>query len=343
MDAKPRKSRSKNTDNQGIMVFRPTYKEFENFPKYIEFIESKGAHNAGLAKVIPPPEWVPRKSGYELDNILFNIDKPLVQLFKGKQGLYKQGVETSEGMTVKYYCEMANSPRYRTPEHIDYDDIEDKYWKQINSDPPIYGTDVSGSLTDPDVHVWNMNKLDSILNLITEDNGVDEGIYFEGVNTPYLYFGMWRTTFAWHTEDMDLYSINYLHFGAPKTWYAIPPKHGRRFEQVASSLFPRSSKKCQAFLRHKEHLISPKVLKKHSVPFDRVRFYYSTNNKFGVRGRKYFFYKYFLLFFLADYARRGRDNDNFSLRLSRWLQPWVQLRGVDKFRLGAVDRVWKKS
>ena len=41
---------------------------------------------------------------------------------------------------------------------------------------------------------------------------------------PYLYFGMWRATFSWHVEDMDLYGVNFLHFGAPKTWYCVPPK-----------------------------------------------------------------------------------------------------------------------
>ena len=56
-----------------------------------------------------------------------------------------------------------------------------------------------------------------------------------GVTRAMLYFGSWRSMFGWHTEDMDLFSINFLHTGAPKLWYGIPVAQAERFENLAAS------------------------------------------------------------------------------------------------------------
>lgn len=34
-----------------ILIFEPTWEEFKDFNKYVEYMESVGAHLAGIAKV----------------------------------------------------------------------------------------------------------------------------------------------------------------------------------------------------------------------------------------------------------------------------------------------------
>ncbi|KAF4097360.1 hypothetical protein G5714_021368 [Onychostoma macrolepis] len=247
-----------------IMTFRPTMEEFKDFGKYIAYIETQGAHRAGLAKVIPPKEWKPRRSYETIEEMV--IPAPIMQVVTGQSGLFTQYNIQKKSMTVGEYRKLANSKKYCTPQHKDFDDLERKYWKNLTFVSPIYGADISGSLYDPDITEWNIGHLNTLLDMVEQECG----IVIEGVNTPYLYFGMWKTTFAWHTEDMDLYSINYLHFGQPKSWYAIPPEHGKRLERLAQGFFPGSSQGCDAFLRHKMTLLSPSILKKYSIPFDRI-------------------------------------------------------------------------
>ncbi|XP_060856968.1 lysine-specific demethylase 4A-like isoform X2 [Metopolophium dirhodum] len=250
-----------------IMVFRPTWAEFKNFSSYIELMEKEGAHRAGLAKVIPPPEWIARRKRYDEDDIMsLKIPAPISQVARGNQGLFQLLNVEKKPMTVSNYKIIAESDKFKTPDHFDYDDLERKFWKNIMYKPPLYGADVSGSITDKDVDVWNINKLGTILDYVNEDYGVR----IEGVNTAYLYFGMWKSLFAWHTEDMDLYSINYIHEGYPKTWYTIPPEHGHHFEKLANRLFSTEASNCSAFLRHKTTIISPNILKQNYIPFNKI-------------------------------------------------------------------------
>ncbi|XP_043986542.1 lysine-specific demethylase 4B isoform X2 [Gambusia affinis] len=247
-----------------IMTFRPTMEEFKDFAQYIVYMESQGAHRAGLAKVIPPEGWKPRQSYDTIEDMV--IPAPIMQVVTGQSGLFTQYNIQKKSMTVGEYRKLANSKKYCTPRHKDFDDLERKYWKNLTFVSPIYGADVSGSIYDEGIHEWNIGHLNTLLDMVEQECG----IVIEGVNTPYLYFGMWKTTFAWHTEDMDLYSINYLHFGQSKSWYSVPPEHGKRLERLAQGFFPGSSQGCDAFLRHKMTLISPSILKKYGIPFDRI-------------------------------------------------------------------------
>ncbi|GFH19606.1 Jumonji domain-containing protein, partial [Haematococcus lacustris] len=190
--------------------------------------------------IVAPEGWQPRKAGYDsLGDI--RISHPCRQVVKGSQANW-------------------------TPEALP--DLERHFWRNITLTPPLYGADVEASLFDAPVPGcgWNLQRLGTILNTVLDEAGHE----LPGINTPYLYFGQWRTMFPWHTEDMDLYSVNYLHFGAPKQWYVVPPHHRERFEQMAKSLVPQLASSCGEYLRHKDVMISPTQLDKYQIPYIKV-------------------------------------------------------------------------
>ncbi|EPZ35179.1 JmjC-domain-containing protein [Rozella allomycis CSF55] len=284
-------------------IFRPTFEEFQNFNEYVNKIK-EDAQDYGICKIIPPKNWsttdyskcfmcpgpnnaspnssISKECTAFVKNI--SIKSPIEQQFIGSNGIYRViNIEKKVRYSIdqlQRYCESTG----KTPPNVTermynklkpdtskqesyYNCLESAYWKSLSNNSSIYGADLDASLMvlDQSLSQWNLSKLDDQLKCLTNK--------IPGVNTPYLYFGTWKATFAWHVEDLDLYSINYMHFGEPKQWYAIPRAFKRRFEELMKNIFSRDFQVCPEFLRHKSVLVSPIFLRKNGIPVVRMRHY----------------------------------------------------------------------
>ena len=79
-----------------------------------------------------------------------------------------------------------------------------KFWKNVTFSAPLYGADLLNSIMDASSKNWDLNNLDSVLT-----DALNTRV--KGVNTPYCYVGSWKAFFCWHTEDLDLSGINFIH------------------------------------------------------------------------------------------------------------------------------------
>ncbi|KAF0700704.1 Aste57867_8758 [Aphanomyces stellatus] len=241
-------------------VFRPTPEEFASFSTYVRHVIEPKCLDIGMCKVVPPPGFFSRS----YDDIDFTIPAPLTQHVAGKKGVFHVDLVERKSMSVAdFRARPIHPPLGKSNAHVDADDVdavERKFWKGLRPtmDPPTYGADVVGSFFGDDPAMsWNVNKLDTILRTVD----------LPGITQAMLYFGMWSAIFAMHTEDMELYSINFLHTGKPKIWYTVPPQHAARVERICQTMFPDEYMACQQFLRHKTSLISPSKMHEFDIPY----------------------------------------------------------------------------
>lgn len=175
------------------------------------------------------------------------IPQPTVQSIKKFGIAYQLSGTKAKPVTSRDFKAMA----MRQPELS-----QEEYWSSIETRKctPTYGNDVEESLFDEDCQSCNFKDLGA-------DDISHKDKPISGVNTSFLYFGMAGTSFAWHVEDYDMFSISYLHEGAPKTWYAVPQCEGKKLEGLLEGIF-----ECPQYLRHKMVLIDPRRLRMNGIP-----------------------------------------------------------------------------
>jgi jumonji domain-containing protein 2 len=203
-----------------VQVFYPTEEEFKDFYAYAQKLDRLVGH-IGVCKVVPPKGWKARPHDlYTLQDSSANLEeslqvkKPIRQNAIGGKGLYANVHEVKRSMKLADFKKAAMSKEFAPPidgqfkelTDDDVDQLERRFWRNVLFNPPMYGADCPAptglrsdgkeGLFDPlTCGDWDLAKLPSLLT-----HGIKKRV--PGVNTPFLYIGMYRAAFAWHCEDM---------------------------------------------------------------------------------------------------------------------------------------------
>ncbi|XP_043210482.1 lysine-specific demethylase lid-like [Amphibalanus amphitrite] len=210
------------------------------------------------------------------------VEKPQ-EAFGFEQAQKEYTLQTFGEMADQFKSDYFNMPVHMIPTQT----VEREFWRIVSSiDEDVcveYGADLhtmdhgsgfptaqSKNLSDADQEYvrsgWNLNNIavldDSILAHIKAN--------ISGMKVPWMYVGMCFSTFCWHNEDHWSYSINYLHWGEPKTWYGVSGLRAQQFEEAMKSAAPELFKAQPDLLHQLVTTMNPNVLMAAGVPIFRT-------------------------------------------------------------------------
>lgn len=162
--------------------------------------------------------------------------------------------------------------------------IEGEYWRMVEKPTEeievLYGADLetgvfgsgfpkvssSVEITGADEKYlksgWNLNNFARLPGSVLSFESGD----ISGVLVPWLYVGMCFSSFCWHVEDHHFYSMNYMHWGAPKIWYGVPGEHALKLEAAMRKHLPDLFEEQPDLLHKLVTQLSPSILLSEGVP-----------------------------------------------------------------------------
>lgn len=229
--------------------------------------------------LLPPLSEVPKGVWRCPKCILAECKRPL-EAFGFEQATQEYTLQSFGEMADSFKADYFNMPVHMVPTEV----VEKEFWRLVSSieeDVTVeYGADIHSKEFGSGFPVnnskwtlspeekeyaasgWNLNVMpvldQSVLCHINAD--------ISGMKVPWLYVGMVFSAFCWHIEDHWSYSINYLHWGEPKTWYGVPSLAAEHLEDVMKTLTPELFDSQPDLLHQLVTLMNPNTLMSHGVP-----------------------------------------------------------------------------
>uniref|UniRef100_A0A8C5HVP3 [histone H3]-trimethyl-L-lysine(4) demethylase n=1 Tax=Gouania willdenowi TaxID=441366 RepID=A0A8C5HVP3_GOUWI len=233
--------------------------------------------------LIPPLQDVPKGDWRCPKCVAEECSKPR-EAFGFEQAVREYTLQSFGEMADHFKSDYFNMPVHMVPTEL----VEKEFWRLVSSieeDVIVeYGADISSKdvgsgfpvrdgkrrlLGDEEDYAssgWNLNNMPVLEQSVLTHINVD----ISGMKVPWLYVGMCFSSFCWHIEDHWSYSINFLHWGEPKTWYGVPASAAEKLEAVMKKLAPELFDSQPDLLHQLVTIMNPNILMEHGVPVYRT-------------------------------------------------------------------------
>ncbi|KAM9772415.1 lysine-specific demethylase 5A [Syngnathus typhle] len=233
--------------------------------------------------LIPPLHDVPKGDWRCPKCVAEECSKPR-EAFGFEQAVREYSLQSFGEMADQFKSDYFNMPVHMVPTEL----VEKEFWRLVSSieeDVIVeYGADISSKdvgsgfpvrdgkrrlLGDEEEYAnsgWNLNNMPVLEQSVLAHINVD----ISGMKVPWLYVGMCFSSFCWHIEDHWSYSINFLHWGEPKTWYGVPASAAEQLEAVMKKLAPELFQSQPDLLHQLVTIMNPNILMEHGVPVYRT-------------------------------------------------------------------------
>lgn len=219
-----------------------------------------------------------------------------------KGRIYVSLKDDSKVMTLReYYCKAKQMEKRF--EKLSMEEKESQILNMRIKDP-MYAPDVNFNVLSKEYNGFNLHKLPNLL-----DNYVKQYGHALGITTPLSYIGAIGSRFAWHVEDMNLYSISIMLFGDAKVWYTIPNKHGPKFEALQEEHKIWPAQPCSHPLRHKTNCFDPNFVKSNGIEVFKVFFILIRHSTYTYI-HKYHYMQLYAFFSVLLQSDNSRANAN---------------------------------
>ncbi|WIA33162.1 hypothetical protein OEZ86_006310 [Tetradesmus obliquus] len=244
-------------------TFRPTAEEFADPFGYIMAVYDEIARQHGICKIIPPEGWTPPDAAALLQGLQFAAQRQFVSHLCMRAAPPVAAAAAAAAAAAGMEQQDAEGRHSQLP--WDSASEQERLQLLLGQDSALLAQLDALAEAGPGAAASPAAGRDAAAGAAADASEQHPSI--EQIEAE---LGSCLAVSGWRCEQQGLYSLQYMHSGAPQVWYAVPGQAGEAFEVAVADCLPQLAAADPLLLARQPVAVSPNELSARGLPVSRL-------------------------------------------------------------------------